>query len=99
MPTGRPRRCPPVSTRWSSSRWGRRGARSTSCTPDFRNDQEATAHAFTRQLLGEHRVGADTYARAEQAFGSKGLVDMVLLIGLYSSACALINAFEVPVPR
>jgi 4-carboxymuconolactone decarboxylase len=64
--------------------------------PDFRNDQEAIAHEFTRQLIGDHRVETDTYVRAEQAVGHKGLVDMVLLIGLYSATCALLNAFEVP---
>jgi 4-carboxymuconolactone decarboxylase len=62
--------------------------------PDFHNDQEAVAHEFTRQLIGWHRVSADTYARAEQAFGHKGLVDMVLLVGLYLATCALINSFE-----
>jgi hypothetical protein len=30
--------------------------------PDFRNEQEATAHEVTRQLVGAHRVEADTYA-------------------------------------
>jgi 4-carboxymuconolactone decarboxylase len=67
--------------------------------PDFHNEQEAIAHEFTRQLVGAHRVAADAYARAEQAFGHKGLVDMVLLIGLYLATCALINAFEVPAPE
>jgi 4-carboxymuconolactone decarboxylase len=66
--------------------------------PDFRNEQEAIAHAFTRQLVGEHRVEAETYARAQQEFGDKGVVDMVLLIGLYLATCSLINAFEVPAP-
>jgi 4-carboxymuconolactone decarboxylase len=66
--------------------------------PDFRNEQEAIAHTFTRQLVGEHRVDSETYARTEQAFGHKGLVDIVLLIGLYLATCALINAFEVPAP-
>lgn len=66
--------------------------------PDFRNEQEATAYEFTRQLIGEHRVEADTYARAEQSFHHKGLVDMVLLIGLYLATCSLINAFDVRSP-
>jgi 4-carboxymuconolactone decarboxylase len=66
--------------------------------PEFRNDQEAIAHAFTRQLVGEHSVETATYAEAQQAFGHKGVVDMVLLIGLYLATCSLINAFEVPAP-
>jgi 4-carboxymuconolactone decarboxylase len=66
--------------------------------PEFRNEQEAIAHEFARQLIGGHRVEAETYGQAEQAFGHKGLVDMVLLIGLYLATCSLINAFEVPAP-
>jgi 4-carboxymuconolactone decarboxylase len=66
--------------------------------PDFRNGEEAIAHAFTRQLVGEHRVETETYTQAQQAFGHKGVVDMVLLIGLYLATCSLINAFEVPAP-
>jgi 4-carboxymuconolactone decarboxylase len=67
--------------------------------PDFQNEQEESAYEFTRQLIGAHRVDAETYARADQAFGHKGLVDMVLLIGLYLATCSLINAFEVPTPK
>jgi 4-carboxymuconolactone decarboxylase len=67
--------------------------------PEFRNEQEASAHEFTRQLVDEHRIDPETYARAELAFGHKGLVDMVLLIGLYLATCSIINAFEVPAPQ
>jgi 4-carboxymuconolactone decarboxylase len=66
--------------------------------PDFRNEQEASAHEFTRQLVGAYRVDATAYRRAEQALGQKGVVDMVLLIGLYLATCSLLNAFEVPAP-
>jgi negative regulator of replication initiation len=64
--------------------------------PEFRNEQEAVAHRFTRQLVDHHRVDAHTYARAEQALGHRGVVDMVLLIGLYLATCALLNAFDGP---
>jgi 4-carboxymuconolactone decarboxylase len=67
--------------------------------PGFHNEQEAVAHEFTRQLIGQHRVTADTYAQAEQAFHHKGVVDMVLLIGLYLATCSLINAFDQRAPR
>jgi 4-carboxymuconolactone decarboxylase len=67
-------------------------------TPDLHDEREAIAHEFTRQLTHEHRVDAQTYSRAAEAFGRKGLVDLVLLVGLYLTTCALINAFEVPVP-
>jgi 4-carboxymuconolactone decarboxylase len=68
-------------------------------SPDLPDEQEAIAHEFTRQLAQDHRVDAETYSRAAEAFGHKGLVDLVLLIGLYLTTCALINAFEVPVPE
>jgi 4-carboxymuconolactone decarboxylase len=66
--------------------------------PDLPDEQEASAYEFTRQLTDEHRVEPETFARAEQAFGRKGVVDIVLLIGLYLTTCSIINAFEVPAP-
>jgi hypothetical protein len=50
--------------------------------PDFWNEQEAIAYEFTQQLLDQHRVETETFATAERLFGHKGLVDMVLLVGL-----------------
>jgi 4-carboxymuconolactone decarboxylase len=67
--------------------------------PELEDEQEASAYEFTRQLTYERRVDSETYDRAAQAFGPKGLVDMVLLIGLYSTTCAIINAFDVPAPE
>ena len=67
-------------------------------TPGGLSEPEASACEFTRQLAAEHRVAPATYARAKAAFGDKGLVDIVLLAGLYLMTCATLNAFEVPVP-
>ena len=66
--------------------------------PEGVSDQEAAAYEFTRQLAATHRVDAAAYAQAKAAFGDKGLVDIVMLTGLYLTTCALLNAFEVPVP-
>jgi hypothetical protein len=30
-------------------------------------------------------------------FGHKGVVDIMMLVGLYTTACAIINVFEIPV--
>ena len=68
-------------------------------SPVFESEEEAIAHAFTSQLAHKHRVDQNTYADAARAFGDKGIVDMVMLIGLYLTTCAIINAFEVPVPE
>jgi hypothetical protein len=37
--------------------------------------------------------------RRARLFGSKGLVDMVMLIGLYLTVCAIVNAFEISAPE
>jgi 4-carboxymuconolactone decarboxylase len=66
--------------------------------PDFESEAEAAAYDFTWQLTLAHRVDDTAYWRAAGAFGEAGLVDMVMLIGLYLTVCAVVNAFEVPVP-
>lgn len=66
--------------------------------PSGLSEPEESAHAFAKQLAAEHRVDPPTYARAKAAFGDKGLVDIVMLVGLYLVTCAALNAFEVPVP-
>jgi 4-carboxymuconolactone decarboxylase len=67
--------------------------------PDLQSEQEVSAYEFTWQLVHKHRVGPETYARTAQVFGHKGLVDMVMLIGLYLTTCSIINAFEVSAPE
>lgn len=60
---------------------------------------ELTAHRFARQLSAEHRVDADLYREAEQAFGKDGLMNMIYLIGIYLFTCAILNGFDVPAPQ
>jgi 4-carboxymuconolactone decarboxylase len=67
--------------------------------PTFDSDEEASAHEFTRQLVHRHRVDERTYERAARALGHKGVVDLVLLVGLYLTTCAIINTFEVSAPH
>lgn len=62
------------------------------------SDEEATAYRFAHALTAGHTVGEDLYQEAVAAFGEKGTVDMVHLIGQYMSASALLNAFSVPAP-
>ncbi len=68
-------------------------------TPQGLSAPEAAAYEFTRQLAETRRVDAATYARTQAALGDKGLVDIVMLTGLYLTTCALLNAFQVPVPE
>jgi len=66
--------------------------------PEFESSVEASAYDFAYQLTRTHRVDEPTYTLAMTAFGEQGLVDMVMLIGLYLTVCAIVNAFEIPVP-
>jgi 4-carboxymuconolactone decarboxylase len=63
------------------------------------SEDETTAHRIAWQLAHAHRIESPIYERAVQIFGHKGVVDIVMLVGLYMTACAIINAFEVPVPH
>lgn len=67
-------------------------------SPDGLSDEQAVAHAFSHALASERKVDPDLYARAEQAFGRKGVVDMIHLVSLYMATSALLNAFAVPTP-
>lgn len=66
--------------------------------PDFASAAEASVYDFTRHLVTRQRVDDATYARAAAELGDEGVVDMVLLTGLYLSVCAIINAFDIGVP-
>lgn len=67
-------------------------------TPSAMPDDQRIAHEFARRLAAEHQVDAALYAKAEAAFGRKGVVDMIHLTSLYMGTSALLNAFAVPVP-
>ena len=66
--------------------------------PVHLTDEEGTAYTFTHTLVSEYTIDDDLYTRALHAFGEKGVVDMIHLIGLYMTTSALLNAFEVPTP-
>ena len=48
-----------------------------------------------RQVFGEKKVASDVFARARNIFGDRGLVELVLLMGSYSSIAALLTTFDV----
>lgn len=62
-------------------------------------DDEMIALRLTRDLSGSYRVDEKLYRRAEDAFGPRGLIDIVILIGLYHSVCAALTLFAVPPPQ
>ena len=67
--------------------------------PEDLTDDEKIAARLARELCTSHRVGDELYRQAEQAFGRKGLFDMVAVMGVYHTVCSALALFEVPVPR
>ena len=62
------------------------------------SNEEQLAQQFTRQLALERTVSQDLFNRAKDAFGVRGLVDMVFPAGCYETVCSLLNTFAVPAP-
>ena len=62
---------------------------------DGLDETVAAAIALGRELFGARRVSPETYARAHAAFGTRGLVDLVSLMGMYAATAALLAAFDV----
>lgn len=58
------------------------------------DETEAAVIALGREIFEDKRVGAQTYARALAAFGTRDLVDLVSLMGLYAATAALLTAFD-----
>jgi 4-carboxymuconolactone decarboxylase len=67
--------------------------------PEFERDDEATVHAVTIQLLRTGRCDDQTFGRAKDLLGERGLVELTTLIGYYCTISLLLNMFEVSVPR
>lgn len=55
--------------------------------------------AFGRQVLLEHRVSPDIFARLTAAYGSKGVTDLAFLIGNYVSLAVFIATIDAQVPE
>ncbi|MGE5537946.1 MAG: carboxymuconolactone decarboxylase family protein [Gemmatimonas sp.] len=62
-------------------------------------EPEATIIELGRQLIGRRRVDSEVFARALKAFGRRGLVDMVSLMGNYAATALLLAAFDAQLPE
>ena len=63
------------------------------------DEKDAALIAFGRELFGDHNVSAETYARAERAFGVQDLVDVVGLMGAHAADAAVLAAFDQHLPE
>jgi 4-carboxymuconolactone decarboxylase len=60
---------------------------------------EIIAAELTRQLSTAHRVDETLYRQAENTFGTKGLTDIAMLIGIYHTVSLTLNLFQIPAPE
>ena len=67
-------------------------------TPVFAQADEAAVYAFAHELLTRREVSDETYARAVEALGQLGVVDLTGVLGYYGLISMTIKAFHVPVP-
>ncbi len=67
-------------------------------TPHGLLPEELIVHRITRQLTLERRIDDNLYQIAEDGFGHQGVLDIVILVGIYQTVCGLLSAFEIPAP-
>ena len=67
--------------------------------PDQLSTREQCAWRFAHQLTAERHIDQALYDRAAELFDTRGIVDMLHLIGAYQTVCGLLNAFEIPAPE
>ena len=65
---------------------------------DMAADEEAV-YEFCIALHKNHFVGDDVYQHAFEQFGERGLVELIGLIGHYTTVSMTLNAFELQVPE
>lgn len=67
-------------------------------SPTDLSETETAAHQVAHALTVEHRLDDDLYHQAEKLLGANGIMDVVVLTGIYHTVSAILNAFEIPVP-
>jgi len=66
---------------------------------DIVRDDERLVYELVTELLETHQLAAITYERAIAAMGLEHTIELVTGIGIYSTICMLLRAFDVTVPE
>ena len=66
--------------------------------PEHMTDDQAILHALFAELIGTNQVSDETYGRAVAAFGERGVIDAVGIIGYYTLLAMVMNTARTPVP-
>jgi 4-carboxymuconolactone decarboxylase len=64
----------------------------------FERDDERIVAGLTAELQETRTVSQATYDRVIAAFGLELVIEMISVIGFYTTAAMMINAFDAPVP-
>ena len=64
--------------------------------PKFRDHDEARIHTMVTELLITGSLSDETYAECETVYGHRLMVEIVTIVGFYSTACLVANAFAIP---
>jgi 4-carboxymuconolactone decarboxylase len=64
--------------------------------PDFKRDDEKLVYDFVMELLANKTVSTAMFDRAKAAFGLKGVIELVTLVGNYVMIGLVLNTFEIP---
>ncbi len=67
--------------------------------PGLRDAQEKAIHDAASALLATGRLPAALHARATEALGERGLVELIGILGYYSMVALTLNAFEIGLPE
>jgi len=66
-------------------------------TPEFDQPDEAAIYNFTIRLTKDHEVDDETYQAALDVLGEAGLVELIGLMGSYTTTSMTLNTFRIPV--
>jgi 4-carboxymuconolactone decarboxylase len=92
---------------WSGHEMGARGAKVPQAVIDaikFNkdatgfSDQDTLLITFTRQLLHQHKLDSDLYAKSVAVFGKQGTLELATIIGDYAMAAMMLNATDQHLP-
>ncbi len=62
--------------------------------PGFEKDDERILFAFAKELVEKKGVSDQTYATALDEFGEQTLVELIAILGYYTSVAMILNCFQ-----
>ncbi|MCH2657251.1 MAG: carboxymuconolactone decarboxylase family protein [Dehalococcoidia bacterium] len=66
-------------------------------TPNLKNE-EKIIYDFCQEMLDRKRISTNNYEKALELLGEKGVLELVALLGYYSTISILLNTFDISIP-